>query len=75
MGTVAGGLVHAIAYGLIFDALGRSLLRTLERHGALKPDVAAAEFEEMLGEHIQTRVEQVAKIAVAESTRGRSEAD
>lgn len=71
IGTVAGGLVHAIAYGLIFDALGRSLVRTLERHGALKPDVAAAEFEESLGEHIQTRVEQVAKIAVAESTRRR----
>ncbi|MEM7502824.1 MAG: GTPase [Pseudomonadota bacterium] len=73
IGTVAGGLVHAIAYGLIFDALGRSLVRTLEEHGALKPDVAAAEFEESLGEHIQTRVEQVAKIAVAESTRRRSD--
>jgi len=29
IGTVAGGVVHAVAYGLIFDALGRSLVLTL----------------------------------------------
>ncbi|MEM8816873.1 MAG: GTPase, partial [Pseudomonadota bacterium] len=29
LGTVAGGVVHAVAYGLIFDALGRSLVLTL----------------------------------------------
>ena len=30
VGTVAGGLVHAVAYGLIFDALGRSLVHDAE---------------------------------------------
>ena len=68
IGTVAGGLVHAVAYGLIFDALGRSLLRTLKKHGKLVPEVAAKEFEDALGEHIEAGVEQVAKMAVAAST-------
>ena len=67
VGTVAGGLVHAVAYGLIFDALGRSLLRTLEKHGRLLPEVAANDFGESLGEHIQAGARQVAKMAVAET--------
>ncbi len=67
VGTVAGGLVHAVAYGLIFDALGRSLLRTLDKHGELIPEVAAEEFEESIGEHIEAGVRQVAKMAVAET--------
>jgi len=66
LGTVAGGLVHAVAYGLIFDALGRSLLRTLKKHGELLPEKAAAEFEESVSEHIETRVRQVARMALAE---------
>lgn len=67
VGTVAGGLVHAVAYGLIFDALGHSLVRTLNKHGELLPEAAAKEFEESIGEHIQAGVRQVAKMAVAET--------
>ena len=66
LGTVAGGLVHAVAYGLIFDALGRSLVLTLSRHGELLPDVAAKEFEEGISEHIETGVRRVAKMALDE---------
>ena len=68
IGTVAGGLVHAVAYGLIFDALGRSLVRTLNKHGELTPEAAADEFEESIGEHIEAGVRQVAKMALAETT-------
>ena len=64
MGTVAGGLVHAVAYGLIFDALGRSLVMTLQKHGALDPGTAAKEFEEGISEHIEAGVRQVAKMAL-----------
>ncbi len=64
LGTVAGGLVHAVAYGLIFDALGRSLVMTLSRHGQLVPETAAREFEEGINEHIEAGVRQVAKIAL-----------
>ena len=66
LGTVAGGLVHAVAYGLIFDALGRSLVLTLSRHGEFLPDVAAKEFEDGISEHIETGVRRVAKMALDE---------
>ncbi len=66
LGTVAGGLVHAVAYGLIFDALGRSLLKTLDLHGEFRPDVAVSEFEESIGEHLETHVRQVARMAIAD---------
>jgi len=66
LGTVAGGLVHAVAYGLIFDALGRSLVQTLSRHGELVPDVAAKEFEDGISEHIEAGVRRVAQLALDE---------
>ena len=65
LGTVAGGLVHAVAYGLIFDALGRSLLRTLDAHGEFRPDAAVSDFEESIGEHLETHVRQVARMAIS----------
>jgi len=68
IGTVAGGLVHAVAYGLIFDALGRSLVQTLSRHGQLVPDEAAKAFEEGISEHIEAGVRRVAKMALEEKT-------
>ena len=64
LGTVAGGLVHAVAYGLIFDALGRSLILTLGKHGAFDPQTAAKEFEDGISEHIEAGVRQVAKMAL-----------
>ena len=66
LGTVAGGLVHAVAYGLIFDALGRSLVLTLTRHGELLPELAAKEFEEGISEHLEAGVRRVAKMALDE---------
>ena len=66
LGTVAGGLAHAVAYGLIFDALGRSLVMTLNRHGELLPDVAAKEFEEGISEHLDAGVRRIAKMALDE---------
>jgi len=66
LGTVAGGAVHAVAYGLIFDALGRSLVLTLSRHGELLPEVAAREFEEGISGHLEAGVRRVAKMALDE---------
>ena len=66
IGTVAGGFVHAVAYGLIFDALGRSLVLTLSKHGELVPEVAAKEFDEGISEHIEAGVRRVAKMALEE---------
>ena len=69
IGTVAGGVVHAVAYGLIFDALGRSLVLTLSKHGELDPKQAAKEFEEGISEHIEAGVKRVAKMALDEKLK------
>ncbi|MGB5345250.1 MAG: GTPase [Woeseia sp.] len=71
VGTVAGGLAHAVAYGLIFDALGHSLILTLEKYGELNPESAADEFGETVGEHIEAGVKQVVGMALAEKDRPR----
>ena len=68
IGTVAGGLVHAVAYGLIFDALGRSLVSTLTKYGELKPEAAALEFEEGISGHVEAGVRRVARMALEEKT-------
>ena len=68
LGTVIGGLAHAVAYGLIFDALGRSLVLTLSRHGELVPEAAAKEFEEGISEHLEAGVRRIAKMALDEKT-------
>jgi len=69
LGTVAGGLVHAVAYGLIFDALGRSLVLTLSKHGELVPEAAAKEFEEGISEHLEAGVRRIARMALEEKKR------
>ena len=68
IGTVAGGFVHAVAYGLIFDALGRSLVLTLSKNSVLDPAVAAKDFEEGISEHIEAGVRRVAKMALEQKT-------
>lgn len=73
VGTVAGGLVHAVAYGLIFDALGRSLVHSLKKHGELDAETAAKEFEEDLSGHLESGVRQVAKMALAADRQRRRE--
>ena len=49
---------------LIFDALGRSLVLTLEAHGQFDPETAAKEFEDGISEHIEAGVRQVARMAL-----------
>ncbi len=63
IGTVAGGLVHAVAYGLIFDALGHSVALTLEQRGALKAAPTALTFREMLSGNLEERTKALARVA------------
>jgi GTP-binding protein EngB required for normal cell division/uncharacterized protein (DUF697 family) len=62
VGTVAGGLIHAVAYGIIFDALGRAVVKTLEQRGKLKAAPASLTFKEMLGENLESRAKLFAKL-------------
>lgn len=68
-GTVAGGVLHAIAYGFLFDALGKSLAASLESRGELHPLQVANQFEDQLGEDIKASAAHYARLAFREVTR------
>ncbi|WP_456448320.1 GTPase [Thiolapillus sp.] len=69
MGTVAGGVLHAVAYGFLFDALGKSLAASLDSRGELHPLQVANQFEDQLGEDIKASAAHYARLAFREVTR------
>jgi hypothetical protein len=48
LGTIGGGLAHAVAYGMIFDSLGRAVAATLADGGRLDAEAATLAFAEKL---------------------------
>jgi GTP-binding protein EngB required for normal cell division/uncharacterized protein (DUF697 family) len=69
LGTISGGLLHAVAYGLIFDSLGRAAAQTLASRGELRPYPAARAFEELLRENLEAGAGRFARIAIAQKDR------
>jgi hypothetical protein len=69
IGTLTGGMVHAVAYGLLFDSLGRAVADTLAARGDLPEQVALRSFEEKLGEDVEARARRLARVASAELVR------
>lgn len=70
LGTISGGLVHAVAYGMIFDSLGKAAAATLASRGELRPYPAAVAFEELLNENLESGAVRFAKL-VAQSKKDR----
>jgi small GTP-binding protein len=68
IGTLAGGALHAVAYGIIFRTMGRALTTTLATRGELHPRQTAKLFEEKLGENMETSAKSLARVVV-EQTR------
>jgi hypothetical protein len=66
VGTLTGGLIHAVAYGMIFDSLGRAAAETLASRGELRPYPAAKAFEEILNENLEAGAVRFAKLALAQ---------
>ncbi len=64
IGTIAGGLTHAIAYGIIFEALGRSASRTMAEMNRLNAKQAAHHLEDQLNAHLQSRAGHFAALAI-----------
>ncbi|HET7843409.1 MAG TPA: GTP-binding protein HSR1, partial [Xanthomonadales bacterium] len=62
LGTIGGGIVHALAYGLIFDSLGRAVAQTLASRAPLD-EVAVQRFEAALRHPEGPRVGAVLRIA------------
>ncbi|MBL8299747.1 MAG: 50S ribosome-binding GTPase [Rhodanobacteraceae bacterium] len=64
LGTLGGGVLHAIAYGLIFDSLGHAVSRTLlDQHG-LDQTQAQQHLQQLLSEQTRGRIAHVARIAL-----------
>lgn len=64
VGTITGGLMHAVAYGMIFDTLGRSVARTLEVTGELSPALISDLYKEQLSENIDSRTKDFIKLVL-----------
>jgi len=69
LGTVVGGLTHAVAYGLLFQSLGRALVESLSTRGALDTRATTKAFEEKLRENLATRARELVVLALAEKKR------
>jgi len=64
LGTLAGGITHAAAYGMILEALGKAVALSLESRGTLRPAQAAQVFEESLSEDLEARARRFARLAL-----------
>jgi len=71
IGTITGGIAHAGAYGLIFDAMGRSLSESMATRGSLSPVPAATQFKDYLNENLALGTRRFAQLVL----EARSEAD
>jgi GTP-binding protein EngB required for normal cell division/uncharacterized protein (DUF697 family) len=72
IGTLTGGMIHAVAYGMIFESLGRAAAETLASRGELRPYPAARAFEEILNDNLEAGAVRFAKIALAEKDKTKS---
>lgn len=69
LGTLGGGVLHAIAYGLVFDSLGHALAATLAERATLDAADVETRVKALLAEPARERVERVARLAW-EAARG-----
>ena len=62
LGTVLGGASHAVAYGLIFESLGRAALAALERSdGHITTQSIMNYFEDELQHDLEKRAKNLVK--------------
>jgi hypothetical protein len=64
IGTITGGIAHAGAYGLIFDAMGRSLSESMALRGILSPAPAASQFKDYLNENLALGTRRFAQLVL-----------
>lgn len=69
LGTIGGGLAHAVAYGMIFDSLGRAVADTLASGGSLDTEAAARAFTERLRQAPAPRLLGLLSSALGEKRR------
>jgi uncharacterized protein len=72
LGTLSGGVLHAFAYALIFDSMGRALAASLAERHSLDQDDAGTRLKELLADAGGTRLRQLAALTM-EAVRERAE--
>lgn len=65
VGTVVGGMIHAVVYGLIFESLGKAVARSLESRGELASGPTLRMFEDDLSEDLEARTKRLAQLVWA----------
>jgi GTP-binding protein EngB required for normal cell division len=73
VGTISGGVIHAVAYGMIFDSLGRAAAETMASRGELRPYPAAEAFEDLLHDHLESGAVRFAKLAISRGNGDKAE--
>jgi GTP-binding protein EngB required for normal cell division len=73
LGTLGGGVLHAFAYALIFDSIGRALAASLAEHHALDQHDAGDRLKQLLSDAGNQRLRQLATLTM-EAWRKRDEA-
>ena len=63
LGTLGGGVMHAIAYGLVFDSVGHAVAATLAEHARLDQVEAENHIRQLLAAPARERIDRVARIA------------
>lgn len=64
LGTLGGGVLHAIAYGLIFDSLGHAISKTLMDQHRFDQEQAQQTLQRLLSEQARGRLAHVAQLAL-----------
>jgi len=72
LGTLGGGVLHAFAYALIFDSMGRALAASLAERHSLDQDDASTRLKELLADTDGSRLRQLASLT-ADALRGSGE--
>jgi hypothetical protein len=74
LGTLGGGVLHAIAYGLVFDSLGHALADTLAERSSLDAADVETRVRALLAQPARDRIERVARLAI-DAARGERHED
>ena len=64
LGTLGGGVLHAFAYALIFDSMGRALAASLAERHSLDQDDAGTRLKELLADAGGSRLRQLATLTI-----------
>lgn len=62
LGTLGGGVLHAFAYALVFDSLGKALATTLAEHRSLDQEAATDHLKQLLTDASGTRLKHLASV-------------